>query len=87
AISFVMESIILSLTGGLLGCLLSLPANGYSTGTMNWQTWSDLAFKFTVTPKILAYGILFSVIMGIVSGILPAVKAARLPCAETLREF
>jgi putative ABC transport system permease protein len=87
AISFITESIILSLIGGLLGCLFSLPANGYSTGTMNFQTFSDLAFKFTITPKILAYGLIFSAIMGILSGILPAVKAARLPCAATLREF
>jgi putative ABC transport system permease protein len=86
-VSFMTESVFLSLMGGILGCFFSLPLNGYSTGTMNFQTFSDLAFKFMITPKILAYGLIFSIIMGIVSGILPAFKAARLPCATTLREL
>ena len=85
--SFLFEAILIALTGGVLGCLAALPFNGFTTGTMNWQTFSHLAFAFRVTPGILVAGLIFSVMMGVVGGLPPAVRAARLPVVVALREL
>jgi len=84
--SFVVESVTLALLGGLVGCLLALPMNGYSTGTGQTQSFSEIAFAFRVTPRIAAAGIVFAVVMGLVGGLLPALRAARLPITSALRE-
>jgi len=84
--SFVVESVTLALLGGLVGCLLALPMNGYSTGTGQTQSFSEIAFAFRVTPQIAALGIAFAVVMGLVGGLLPALRAARLPITSALRE-
>ncbi len=68
AISFVFEALIIAFIGGLLGCLFVLPLNGYTTGTMNMQTFSHMAFAFKVTPPLLVAGIIFALLMGIVGG-------------------
>ena len=60
--------------------------NGYSTGTGQTQSFSEIAFAFRVTPSIAAFGIAFAVVMGLVGGLLPAVRAARLPITSALRE-
>ncbi|MCG6963999.1 MAG: ABC transporter permease [Acidobacteria bacterium] len=85
--SFVAESLFIALAGGVLGCLVVLPINGYTTGTMNWQTFSHLAFAFKVTPGLLGAGMAFALLMGLVGGLLPALRAARLPVASALREL
>jgi putative ABC transport system permease protein len=54
---------------------------------MNWQTFSQVAFAFNVTPALLTMGIVYSLIMGLVGGSLPAIRAARLPVAAALREL
>src|SRR5580692_1279623 len=87
AISFIFEAIIIALIGGILGCIFVLPLNGFTTGTMNMQTFSHLAFAFKVTPPLLAIGIVFALLMGIVGGVPPAVRAARRPIAVALREL
>ena len=84
--SFVVESVTLALLGGLVGCLLALPMNGYSTGTGQTQSFSEIAFAFRVTPQIAGAGIVFAVVMGLVGGLLPALRAARLPITSALRE-
>jgi putative ABC transport system permease protein len=84
--SFLIESLILSAIGGILGCLLALPLNGLSTGTINWDTFSELAFAFRITPGTFARGILFALIMGAVGGLFPALRAARLPVVTGLRQ-
>ena len=84
--SFVVESMALALLGGIVGCLLALPMNGYSTGTGQTQSFSEIAFAFRVTPQIAALGIAFAVVMGLVGGLLPALRAARLPITTALRE-
>lgn len=84
--SFVVESAILALLGGVLGCLLAVTVHGYSTGTMNLQTLSELAFAFRVTPTIVGTSLGFALIMGIAGGLLPALRAARLPIAGAVRE-
>ncbi len=86
-LSFMFESLLISLVGGILGCIAVLPLNGFTAGTMNWQTFSHLAFAFRVTPDLLIAGIAFALIMGFIGGVFPAIRAARLPVAQALREL
>jgi len=86
-ISFMVESILIALAGGIVGCLAVLPLNGYTAGTMNWQTFSHLAFAFRVTPDLMATGLVFALLMGLIGGVMPAIRAARLPVATALREL
>jgi putative ABC transport system permease protein len=86
-LSFMFESLLISLLGGILGCIAVLPLNGFTAGTMNWQTFSHLAFAFRVTPDLMIAGIIFALLMGFVGGVLPAVRAARLQVAHALREL
>ena len=86
-IAFLAESIALALVGGVIGCVLALPVNGLSTGAMNFQSFSELAFRFRITPGLIAGGMIFSALMGAVGGLLPALRAARLPVAYSLREI
>jgi ABC-type antimicrobial peptide transport system permease subunit len=85
-LSFVMESVVLALVGGLAGCLLAFPMHGFSTGTGQTQSFSEIAFAFRITPQIVAFGIVFAGAMGAVGGLLPAFRAARLPITSALRE-
>jgi ABC-type antimicrobial peptide transport system permease subunit len=84
--SFVLESVTLALAGGALGCLLAFPMNGYSTGTGQTQSFSEIAFAFRITPGIVGVAIAFALIMGFIGGLLPAVRASRLPITSALRE-
>jgi putative ABC transport system permease protein len=83
--SFLIEALLISFLGGLLGCLLVIPLNGLTTGTMNFQTFTYLAFAFRVTPELLLGGILFALFMGLVGGVPPAIRAARQPVSVALR--
>ncbi|HEX2711002.1 MAG TPA: ABC transporter permease [Candidatus Acidoferrales bacterium] len=83
--SFLIESLFIAFVGGALGCLAVLPLNGYTTAAMNFQTFSHLAFAFRVTTQLLLGGIAFALVMGVVGGMPPAVRAARRPVAATLR--
>ena len=85
--SFVFESLCIALVGGMLGCVAVLPLNGLTTGAMNWQTFSHLAFAFRVTPPLLALGVGFALLMGLVGGVPPAIRAARQRIAVALREL
>jgi putative ABC transport system permease protein len=84
-ISFVIESIVIALVAGAIGCLIALPVNGITTATGN-ITFSELAFAFRITPQSLAAGLVFGLVMGFVGGLLPALRAARLPIQRALRE-
>jgi putative ABC transport system permease protein len=83
--SFIVESLFIAFAGGVLGCLAVLPLNGFTTGTINWQTFSHLAFAFRVSPGLLLTGIVFALLMGLVGGVPPAVRAVRRPVAVALR--
>jgi putative ABC transport system permease protein len=83
--SFVVESVALALVGGILGCLLALPAGGLSAAT-GGANFSELAFAFRVTPRDLVQGLVFAAVMGLLGGLLPALRAARLPITLALRE-
>lgn len=85
-LSFVAESAALALVGGALGCLLASLAHGYSTSTANVQSFSEVAYAFRVTPTIVASGMAFALAVGVAGGLLPAVRASRLPIASALRE-
>ena len=84
--SFLLEAVLIAVLGGLLGCLLVLPVNGLVTSTTNWNSFSELAFAFRITPQLLAYGMLFSVVMGLVGGFLPAMRAANQQIVDALRK-
>ncbi|MBN2384234.1 ABC transporter permease [bacterium] len=84
-ISFVFESLFIALIGGILGILLIMPIHGYTASTINWQTFSHLAFAFAITPAIIIQGIIFSLIMGFIGGLFPAIRAAYMPIVNSLR--
>jgi putative ABC transport system permease protein len=85
-LSFVMESVLLALVGGILGCLLAVPMNGFTAGTGQTQSFSELAFAFKITPQIVLVGLIFAALMGFVGGLLPAVRASQMPITKALRE-
>jgi ABC-type lipoprotein release transport system permease subunit len=84
--AFLIESLLLALVGGALGCLLAFPMNGYTAGTGQTQSFSEIAFAFRVTPGSIFGGLLLAVGMGLVGGLVPAIRAARLPITTALRE-
>ncbi len=85
-LSFLIESIALSLLGGLLGCLLVLPLNGITTGIGNFTTFSEVSFNFRVTPQIMLSGIAFALVLGAVGGFFPSLNAARKEILAALRD-
>src|SRR5437899_7009521 len=84
-LSFMFESLLLALLGGVVGCLMALPMNGVSSGTSNFNTFSEVAFDFRVTPQLMLEGIVFAAIMGTLGGLLPARLAAKLTIVRALR--
>jgi putative ABC transport system permease protein len=84
-VSFIFEALLIAFIGGLIGCLAVLPINGITTGAMNFQTFSHLAFAFKITPPLLGIGIVFALFMGLIGGVPPAIRAARRPVALALR--
>ena len=86
--SVLLEAVTLGLLGGVLGGLfVFLGLNGYQASTLNWASFSQITFAFTVTPGLLVTGLGYSLILGLVGGLLPAVRAARLPVTAGLREL
>jgi len=84
-LSFMVESTLLAVGGGILGCILALPVHGISTGTANFASFAEVAFQFRITPVLIAEGIAFAAVMGGIGGLLPARRAARLPIVRALR--
>lgn len=82
---FLLEAVLLGLVGGVCGVALASLMQFIQISTLNWQSFSELAFSFTLTPRIVATSLLFAVLMGLVGGFLPAVRAARLGIVEALR--
>ena len=83
--AFLLESILLALVGGAIGLALASTLQAFTITTMNWQSFSQLAFGFYLTPRIVFMTLLFSVAMGFVGGFLPSVRAARLEIVDSLR--
>lgn len=84
-LSFIIESVIIAASGGVLGCLWALPINGVTTGTTNFMTFSELAFSFRITPGLLLIGMIFAVTMGFAGGLFPAWRAAHENIVTSLR--
>ena len=84
-LSFLFESIVLSILGGILGCLMALPIHGISTGTANFNNFAEVVFKFRITPLLMLEGMAFAVIMGSLGGLLPARLASSIPIVRALR--
>ncbi|MPY90147.1 MAG: FtsX-like permease family protein [Luteitalea sp.] len=86
--SVLAESAVLALIGGVLGGLAAWAVfDGVQTSTINWQSFSQVAFAFRVTPELLLQGLFYALVMGLLGGLLPAIRAARLPVVVALREL
>ena len=83
--AFLLESLFMGLLGGMLGLALASTMQWVSFSTMNFQTFSELAFSFVLTPRIALWSLSFAVLMGLLGGFLPAVRAARLKVVDALR--
>jgi putative ABC transport system permease protein len=83
--SFQWEALMLCTLGGLAGVLLSLGFNGIQTGATNFSTFSDVGFAFLITPRLMAQGMGFSLVMGLLGGFLPAYRASRIPLTEAMK--
>ena len=87
-LSVLLEAATLGLLGGIAGGLIVyFGLNGYQASTLNWASFSQITFAFTVTPKLLMTGLWYSLILGIVGGLLPGIRAARMPVTTGLREL
>ena len=87
AISVLSESLALALVGGLLGGALAYAGfHGFETTTLNWQSYSQVAFAFQVSPLLIGQGIGYALGIGLIGGLFPARRAARLPVAAALRD-
>lgn len=84
-VSFMIEALLIAGIGGLVGCLAALPLNGFTTSTLNFQTFSSIAFSFQITWVVLAAGMIFALLMGVIGGAPPAIRAARSPISTALR--
>ncbi len=83
--SFMIEALLIAAIGGAVGCLAVLPLNGLTTSTLNFQTFSSIAFAFRITPVLLGIGMIFALLMGLIGGTPPAIRAARRPITAALR--
>lgn len=84
--SFLLESALMCLVGGALGCLATLPLNGLSIGTLNWATFSEITFDFRFGLPVILRGLAMALTMGLLGGLFPAIRAVRLPIVEALRQ-
>lgn len=85
--SFLVEGAFLASLGGLLGCGLSLFMNGYAVGTLSFATFSETVFEFRVTPWLMTKGLVFSVVVGLLGTLFPAIRASRLPVISALKSL
>ena len=83
--AFLLEAALLGVAGGVVGLAASSFMQFFTISTMNWQSFSELAFSFTLTPGIVAKSLIFALLMGVIGGFLPAVRAARLKIVDALR--
>jgi putative ABC transport system permease protein len=84
--SFLVEAMILACMGGILGSFLGSLFHGYTAGTTNFVSFSEVVFQFRITPEVLAMGLIFAMITGVLGGLLPAIRAARVDLITIMRE-
>lgn len=86
--SVLAEAMLLGLLGGILGGVAAyLGFNGFQASTLNFQSFSQITFAFTVTPTLMTLGVLYALLLGLLGGLLPGLRAARLPIPQGLREL
>ncbi len=85
-LAFLGEALLLALVGGLIGLVAASTMQAVNISTMNFQTFSELAFQFRLTPEIVLHTLLFALAMGFVGGFVPAWRAARMKIVDCLRE-
>jgi putative ABC transport system permease protein len=87
-LALMIESLVLALLGGAIGAAAAYVAfNNFTAATMNWQSFSQVTFAFAVTPALLVQGVVWATLIGLIGGLFPAIRAARLPIAAALREL
>lgn len=87
-VSVLLEAAVLGLLGGVVGgALVYFGLNGYQASTLNWASFSQIAFAFTVTPSLLVTGLVYALLLGLAGGLLPGIRAARMPVTVGLREL
>jgi putative ABC transport system permease protein len=84
-LALLIEGAVLAVAGGVLGCGIAYLWNGYSTATMGWETFSEIVFEFTVTPRLVGWGMVFAIVVGVLGSLLPAIRASRLPVIAALK--
>ncbi len=84
---FLVEGALLAAIGGVVGCLLALPMNGVATGTMDFQSFAETVFEFRITSDLMLGGIGFSIVIGLLGSLLPAIRASRLPVISALKSL
>jgi len=84
-LAFLFESVLLSLIGCVIGLLVASAMQLAHVSTLNWDSFSEISFRFTLTPGIVLRSVLFALVMGVVGGVLPAMRAARLKIVDALR--
>jgi putative ABC transport system permease protein len=87
-ISVLVESLLLALVGAAIGIFIAYFAfNGIRASTMNWASFSQITFAFTVTPQLMLQGVIYSTVIGLFGGLMPSLRAARMPITTGLREL
>jgi putative ABC transport system permease protein len=86
--SVLAEAMLLGMFGGILGSILAYVSfNGFRASTLNFQSFSQITFAFTVTPALMLAGIAYALLLGLIGGLLPGLRAARMPVIQGLREL
>ena len=83
--ALLLEGGLLAFVGGIIGCAVAFYWNGYTTATMGFETFSEIVFQFQVTPRLVAEGLVFAVLVGLIGTLFPAIRASRLPVIEALK--
>lgn len=86
-LGFLLEGAFLALIGGVIGCFLAMPMNGLATGTLSFDNFSEVVFEFRITPHLAMKGLIFSLVVGLIGSLLPAIRAARLPVIASLKSI
>lgn len=87
-VSVMTEALVLGLVGGFAGAVIAFALfNGFQVATLNWTSFSQLTFSFAVTPELVRAGVVYALVMGLIGGLLPGIRAARLPITVALREL
>ena len=85
--ALMIEGGFLAFLGGIVGCAVAFYWNGYTTATMGFETFSEIVFQFSVTPKLVVEGLVFAVVVGLIGTLFPAIRASRLPVIEALKSI